>query len=134
MGMIVWFAAVTPQELDRACEEPEFLAEIARGDQSGGYLDKAWDRLQYLFNDADLPVSLTQDGFIIDTEATGWDVDTVQHTAQVFKTTPFEILAGYYWGTPDATLDYLRDYYQVLVRFFTAAAAAGSAAIMFGPA
>lgn len=152
MGLVVSFKTVSPQELDAACEDPRSPAELGRRDrpgEPGGYLDKAWAGLQFLFDEADLPIDLLADGFVIndDVTVTGWDAQTVQRVAKLLQSTPFAQLARYFdpdemsaqavypsiWGGGDS-IGYLRDNYQILVRFFAAAAAAGSAAIMYGPA
>ncbi|MFE9749009.1 DUF1877 family protein [Saccharothrix saharensis] len=146
MGMTLSFTRVTPEELDRAFEEPD-LAEEFVDDENRPYcfLEKSWAGIGFLLRAAGVDVDLYEDGDPIDEEATrfGWSGDMVARTAKALGATPVEVLVSHYdpaelsaeevypmrhlWDADD--LDYLRDNYVDLVRFFAETAAVGGAAI-----
>jgi hypothetical protein len=149
MGMVVSFTRVTPEELDRAMDDAEWAEEhlwdLDR--EPDGYLDKAWDGIQFLLNAAEVPIDLRMDGDFIGEDGclAGWTVGDVENAARHLRATPFEQLARHFdparmtqrdiypaviWERDDDALDYLREHYEILVKFFDAAAASGSAAIM----
>jgi hypothetical protein len=147
--MVISFTQVTPAELDRAMEDPEWtqehLYDLDRTGQPDGYLDKAWDGIQFLLDAAEVPIDLRQDGdFIGEDGLSGWTVDAIEEAAKHLRATPFEQLARHFdparmterdiypgiWAHDDDALGYLRTNYETLVRFFDATAASGSAAIM----
>jgi Domain of unknown function (DUF1877) len=118
-------------------------------DELYGDLDKAWDGIQFLLDRAGVPVELQMGGEYIgeDGELAGWAVDDVKDAARHLRATPFEQLARHFdpvlmmercvyppiWDrdpADDDVLDYLKQSYEVLVRFFDTAAASESAAIM----
>ncbi len=146
MSMVITFFQVTPEQLDKAFADPERAEEyLAEHDEEleSCYLDKAWDGIRFLLSAAEVWIDLYEDGDPIDEECIllGWDAEMVADAAQKLNATPFEKLAEHYdpekmnerktyphvWGDDD--LDYLRSYHEDLVKFFTAAAASGSAAI-----
>ncbi|MFD7918501.1 YfbM family protein [Streptomyces sp. NPDC059740] len=153
MGMYLSFIRVTPQELEEAEKDPA-RAEVflerrhERGaDEPDGGLEKAWAGLEFLLNAAAAGVDLLRDGELIseDGRFSGWTADRVQGAAKRLGDLPFERLARHYdpqrmteedvypgvWQPPGkGELAYLEEHYAVLVGFFTAAAASGSAAIM----
>ncbi|MEU4744913.1 DUF1877 family protein [Actinosynnema sp. NPDC023658] len=144
--MTLSFTRVTQEELDRAFEEPG-LAEEFVDDEGRPYcfLEKSWAGIGFLLHAAGVDVDLYEDGDPIDDEATrfGWSGDMVARTARALGATPVEVLVAHYdpaalsaeevypmrhlWGAED--LDYLRENYVDLVRFFQETAAAGNAAI-----
>lgn len=146
MGMTLSFTRVTPEELERAFEEPD-LAEGFVEDESRPYcfLEKSWAGIGFLLRAAGVDVDLYEDGDPIDEEAVrfGWSGDVVVRTAEALGATPVEVLVSHYdpaklnaeevypmrhlWDADD--LDYLRDNYVDLVRFFQETAAVGGAAI-----
>jgi len=151
MGMVLSFTRVTPEELNKAMADPEwageYLWELDRTDEPDGYLDKAWDGIQFLLDAAKVPIQLRMDGHLIDAEGclAAWTVSDVEDAARHLRATPFEQLARHFdparmagqgiypaiiWERDDDALDYLRENYEALVLFFDAAAASGSAAIM----
>jgi hypothetical protein len=150
MGMVLGFRRVTPEELTRALENPEQAEELVDREilpgEPDGYLDKSWDGLQFLLDEAEVPVDLRIDGEPLDEEAhlAGWDADLVAWAAQQLSATPFEHLARHFdparmmaddrypriWDRGDA-LGYLQAHYEGLVGFLTDVAAAGLAAIRY---
>jgi hypothetical protein len=150
MGMVLGFRRVTPEELTRALEDPELAEELMEREilpgEPDGYLDKSWDGLQFLFDQAEVSVDLRMDGEALDEEAhlAGWDVHLVAWAAQQLSATPFEHLARHFdparmtaddrypriWNRGDA-LSYLEAHYEGLVEFLTDVAAAGFAAIRY---
>lgn len=155
MGMYMSFMRVTPEELEEAETDPEWARDYVddpdRTDELDGYLDldKAWDGIQFLLNRAGLPIELQLDGVFIseDPFLAGWTVDDVKDAARHLRATPFEQLARHFdpaqmtesgiyppiWErdpAEDDVLGYLKEFYELLVRFFDAAAASESAAIM----
>jgi hypothetical protein len=150
MSMTLSFTQVTPAVLAKAKEDPEwadeYLWELDPTGEPDGYLDKAWAGIQFLLDTAGVPIDLRDDGEYLDEEGHlfGWSVHQVHEAAQRLRATPFEELARYYdpalmaeqdiypgiWGRDDTALNYLNEYYEVLLRFFEATAAAQSAAIV----
>jgi len=145
MGMTLSFTRATSEQLDRAYEDPEWAAEFLwEDDVPGCYLDKAWAGIQFLLDEAEVPVDVYEDGNLIDEECVmfGWDPDMVADAARALRDMPFATLAGHYnaekmmaadvypriWAD-DSELDYLRTNYESLVAFFTETAAAGHGAI-----
>ncbi|MBB5913331.1 hypothetical protein BJY24_002198 [Nocardia transvalensis] len=148
--MVMEFHRVTQAELDRIGANPEnvheFLWGLDREGEPDGDLDKAWDGLRYLFESAKLDVDLFLDGRSVPSDSTlsAWDADLVRRTAELLRGTPFDQLAHHFdpevmaaenvyptiWHEGDDALDYLRQNYDQLVRFFDFAAAGGSGAIM----
>jgi hypothetical protein len=151
MGVTLGFTRVTPEDLEKAIDDPEqaeeILERVASEDRAGepdGYLDKAWGGLQFLLDAAKVPVDLRMDGEFIDDEAylSAWDAYVVAETARHLRAISFEDLARHFdpvrmteqdiypaiWERDDA-LGYLKAHYAGLVEFFEAAAAAGAAAI-----
>lgn len=146
MGMTLSFTRVTPEELDRAFENPD-LAEELVDDENRPYcfLEKAWAGIGFLLRAAGVDVDLYEDGDPINEEATwfGWSEDDVARTAKALSATPVEVLVSHYdpaklsaegvypmnhlWDADD--LDYLRYHYVDLVEFFEETAAVGGAAI-----
>lgn len=146
MGMTLSFTRVTPEELDRAFEDPELAWEHV--DDEGRpycFLEKSWAGIQFLLDEAGVSVDVYEDGDAIDEECTlfGWHDDMVAAAAKALGAVPFEVLEGYYdprklsekevypmrhlWDDDD--LDYLRHNYRDLVTFFEETAASGGAAI-----
>ncbi|MCG8926964.1 YfbM family protein [Lentzea sp. CC55] len=146
MSMTLSFTRVTPEELDRAFEDPESAEEFLE-DESRPYcfLEKAWAGIGFLLRAAGVDVDLYEDGDPIDDEATrfGWSEQMIAEAADALGATPVEVLVSHYdpaklsaeevypmrhlWDADD--LDYLRDHYVDLVRFFQETAAVGGAAI-----
>jgi hypothetical protein len=155
MGMYMSFTRVTPEELEKAATDPQWardcVDDLDRADEHDGHLDldKAWDGIQFLLDRAGLPIELQLDGESIseDPYLTGWTVDDVKDAARHLRATPFEQLVRHFdpaqmmksgiypriWDrdpAEDDVLGYLKESYELLVRFFDAAAASKSAAIM----
>lgn len=151
MGLVMSFTRVTPEELERAMHDRpwamkliEFLGELDDPAETRGYLDKAWDGIQYLLDNAGVGLRLQDGGVPIneDNTVTGWRVDRVRETAALLRATPFADLARHFdptemtklevypsnWDADD--LEYLRGNYENLFAFFQACATARSAAIM----
>lgn len=131
--------------------EPESYWDVVdsrdRTAEPSGYLDKAWHGLSYLLGRSGTGINLFMGGDpIANTEGlTAWSAQLVRETAQTLRATPFSTLAAHYEPTAleaagiypnvwaeegDEALDYLREYFDVLVKFFDSAATAGSAAVM----
>lgn len=146
MGMTLSFTRVTPEELDRAFEDPEWAAEqVDDEERPNCFLEKSWAGIQFLLTAADVDVDLYEDGDPIDEECTllGWGQRKVAKTAELLAAVPFEVLEGHYdpealskegvypmrhlWSAED--VEYLRENYAELVEFFAQAAASGGAAI-----
>ncbi|MBB5960601.1 hypothetical protein FHS29_007229 [Saccharothrix tamanrassetensis] len=146
MGMTLSFTRVTPAELDRAFEDPEWAREHLDDEELPYcFLEKSWAGIQFLLDAAEVRVDVYEDGDAIDEECTlfGWSDSMVAEAAKALSATPFEVLAGYYdprklsekdvypmkhlWDADD--IDYLRYNYQDLVAFFEETAASGNAAI-----
>jgi hypothetical protein len=151
MGMVISFTRVTPEALDKAIEDPEWaeahLDDLDTTDEPDGYIDKAWAGIQFLLDAADVPINLRENGEFIGEEGYffGWSAFMVAEAARHLRATPFERLAPHFdpaqmteqdiypsaiWARNGGELDYLRQHYEQLVRFFDAAATSGSAAIM----
>ncbi|MFF3327383.1 DUF1877 family protein [Streptomyces sp. NPDC002889] len=112
-----------------------------------GFLGRDWAGLQYLFDAAEVPVMILDDGSIIDEQGiyAGWDAEAVKSVAEDLRKTAWEDLAGHYdpdqmrdegiypghgyWDRDGNGLDYLEGAHVTLLHFFTTAAASGSAAI-----
>ena len=144
--MTLGFTRVTPAELERAYEEPEWaIDEVDEGERPGCFLEKSWAGIQFLLNAAGVDVDLYEDGDPIDDESVywGWHERKVATTAKLLGATPFEVLASHYdlqklneqavypmrnfWGADD--IEYLRENYVKLVQFFEETAALGDAAL-----
>ncbi|MGI5221826.1 YfbM family protein [Nocardia sp. CA-290969] len=151
MGIVVSFNRVSDAELARVIAEPESYWEVVdsrdRAAEPSGYLDKAWHGLSYLLGRSGTGIDLFMGGDPIEnTEGlTAWSAQLVRETAQTLRGTPFSTLAAHYepttleaagiypniWAAEgEEALDYLREYYDVLVKFFGSAADAESAAVM----
>ncbi|GGX25681.1 hypothetical protein GCM10010341_53710 [Streptomyces noursei] len=153
MGMVISFTCVTPEELDRAEEDPEWARDLLwkidelRPDNPEAYLDKAWAGLEFLFGEADEPLEFLMDGNPIDDEGSlfTWDVESVRDTARRLRALPWERLATHYdpvrmteeevypniWDPEDEDEpEYLKGAYETLVSFFEATARSTSAALM----
>ncbi|MEJ2853273.1 MULTISPECIES: YfbM family protein [unclassified Saccharothrix] len=146
MGMTLSFTRVTPEELDRAFEDPDLAEEFVE-DESRPYcfLEKSWAGIGFLMRAAGVDVDLYEDGDPIDEEATrwGWSAPMVARTAKALSAVPVEVLVSHYdpaklsaegvypmrnmWDADD--LEYLRENYVDLVEFFQETAAVGGAAI-----
>ncbi|MEV5594965.1 YfbM family protein [Streptomyces sp. NPDC052496] len=156
MGMVISFTCVTPEELDKAYEDPrwarEFLDDLQwndrRPDAPAVYLDKAWAGIQYLLDEAEAELDIQTGGFPIGEDGTlsGWDAEAVQEAARELRALPFDRLAAHYdaarmteedvypgvWDEGDGSgeIPYLRANYEALAAFFGAVAGAGAAAVM----
>ncbi|MGV9822969.1 YfbM family protein [Nocardia xishanensis] len=151
MGLVMSFTKVTSEQfnqvLDAGPRADEVLAMIDRSeDDPCGYLDKSWDALRYLLEEASTGVDLFQDGDIVEgQEFSAWSAEVVRSTSERLNETPFDALAAHYhpeamddaniypniWiRDGDDGLSYLRDYYVVLVKFFDDAAKSNCAALM----
>ncbi|MDG4861745.1 YfbM family protein [Streptomyces sp. T-3] len=153
--MTLSFTCVTPEELARALQDPEWAEEYVdeleagelRPDDPDGFIEKAWAGIQYLLSCAGAGIELQMDGDPIDEELTlvGWSAEMVQHAAKTLQTLPFEKLAAHYdpvemqernvypniWThDPEGEREYLEWHYGRLVTFFKEAAAMRYAAIM----
>jgi hypothetical protein len=150
MGVTVSFTRVSPDDLDRGHDDPDWLCdhlyEVDSTDEPGGYLDKAWAGLQFLLDAEDVDIDLrggTYDFIGEDGDLVAWSEYDVEEAAKMLRAMPFERLAQHFdpaemmrqdiypgiWDSDNA-LDYLRSHYEALVRFFDLAATAGSAAVM----
>jgi uncharacterized protein DUF1877 len=150
MGVSVSFARISPADLDRGYDDPEWLMDhLMAVDTTGepdGYLDKAWAGLQFLLDAEGIDIDLrggTYDFIGDDGDLVAWSEHSVEEAAKILRATPFDRLARHFdpaemtrqdiypgiWQRDDA-LDYLRHAYRVLVEFFDAAAQARSAAVM----
>ncbi|WP_067844976.1 YfbM family protein [Nocardia lijiangensis] len=151
MGVILSFTKVTSERLSHLIaagpQAQEELWQLERADDDpSGYLDKAWDGLRYLLEEAETGVDLCDSGVPLDSEEYyGWPADLVGSTAERLRDTPFTALAAHYdpaamdaanvypgiWTRDgDAALGYLRIHYATLAAFFADAAKSGSAAVM----
>jgi hypothetical protein len=136
MGTVVSFKRVSDAQLAQIVADPDQYWEVIDDPDStepDGYLDKAWSGLSELFMSSGTRINLITDGELIDgsEDLFYWSSALVQRTAEKLRDTPFATLAVHYETTPaDDELEYLREYYDVLVKFFGSAAAAGSAAVM----
>ncbi len=150
MGMVVSFRRVTPEELDKARADPFGWHERAPEpgpEEPDGYLDKSWAGLEFLFDQAEVPITLMDPGDLLDDEGAfwGWSVGTVAETAHQLRAAPFEQLARHYdparmteqdiypsiiWERDGDAIEDLRSGHEIMARFFERAAATGSAAIM----
>lgn len=131
------FTRVTPEELERARQDPEWADELI-GDRLGSeldvYIDKSFNDIQDMLDAEGVPVQLYMhlDHIDEDGSMSAWTVDDVQAAATHLSGVQFERLARHLPPdkADDGELDYLREHYGNLVRFFVAAAAAEAAAIM----
>lgn len=149
MSMVATFTQVTPGELQRLQEDPQWLDGLMlvrdeEPDRADGYLDKAWDGLDFLFDAQGVPLRLQEDGAPLGRDMThfGWTAESISKMADLLRQTPFETLAAHYdpeqmnedvygsWADEDDDLDYLRQYYEVLSAFCESSCASGSAAIL----
>ncbi|KOX23515.1 hypothetical protein ADK67_20895 [Saccharothrix sp. NRRL B-16348] len=148
MGMTLSFTRVTPEELDRAYDDPEWALEcVDDEDRPYCFLEKSWAGIQFLLSAAEVDVDVYEDGDALDDEATlfGWSGSMMAAAAKALSAAPFEVLEGHFdprklseaevypmrhmWGDDD--LDYLRENYRDLVAFFAETAAVGGAAIRY---
>jgi hypothetical protein len=136
MGTVVSFKRVSDAQLAQIVADPDQYWEVIDDPGStvpDGYLDKAWFGLSELLMSSGTGINLIADGELIDgsEDLFYWSSALVQRTAEKLGDIPFATLAAHYETTPaDDELDYLREYYDVLVKFFGSAATAGSAAVM----
>ncbi|ADD45847.1 YfbM family protein [Stackebrandtia nassauensis] len=156
MGMYMTFVRLTPAELTKAVNDPEwaeeFVDEFYEDDDIDPLadldLEKSWGGLIYLSDEAGLGLSLLDSGTRIisdDTCIDGWDADEVKATAKALSETPFSKLVAHYnpaammsqevyprvWDAdPEGELESLEWNYRQMVEFFTAAAAANHAVLM----
>ncbi|MER5266091.1 DUF1877 family protein [Actinosynnema sp. NPDC002837] len=145
MSTTLAFTRVSPAELDRAIEDPEWALEHLEEDLPYYSLEKSWAGIQFLLDAAGVAIELNEDGFVIDEESTlsGWTDHMVAEAATTLRATPFEVLATHYdprelsaqevypWRRfwDDDGIDNLRDDYVDLVEFFEETAASGGALI-----
>ncbi|UQS21557.1 MULTISPECIES: YfbM family protein [Amycolatopsis] len=152
MGMTLGYVEVTPQQLDGVLNDGEKAEELydeiaSEDDALNGFVEKAWDGLQYLLDRAGVDVDLRMDGEPIDydgEEYTGFDADLVRSIADALDAAPFEKLAAHYdpadmmarnvypgiWDShAEDELEYLRENYDTLRTFFATAARNGNAAL-----
>ncbi|MFB9905951.1 YfbM family protein [Allokutzneria oryzae] len=153
MGMTLGYVEVTPQQLADVAhdgEKAEELYDEISADETAldGFVEKAWDGIQYLLDAAGVNVELRMDGEPIDydgDEFTGFNPDMVRGIARSLNDAPFERLAPHYnpidmmerqiyprcWDDdPDQSeLEYLRWNYATLRTFFDTVARNGNAAI-----
>jgi hypothetical protein len=136
MGIVTGFTRVTAEEMDRAVADPECvdeILEVERSEDADLYLDKSLPDLDQLLSAAGVPVEFQMNGtplFLPDDQlAWAWSVEEVRDAAEHLRVVTFDRLAQYSDDGP-AELDYLRYYYENLVRFFVVAAEKGSPAIM----
>ncbi|MGI5219360.1 DUF1877 family protein [Nocardia sp. CA-290969] len=137
MGTIVSFKRVSDAQLAKIIADPDNYWEVVDDPDSAetdGYLDKAWSDLSELLMSSGTQIDLGADGELIDgsEDLFSWSPALVQRTAEKLRDTPFATLAAHYENEPvdEDDLDYLHEYYEVLVKFFGSAAAAGTAAVM----
>lgn len=139
MGAVMDFTKVTPEELAWAERHPdeleEFLAAKAESAGLDGYIDKGWREIQEAFDAAGVAVDLRMGGDFMDEEGVyfSWSQQQVAATAELLKAAPFEWLRPHFDAEvieSESVLRYTEGCYRTLVAFFTAAAAAGAAAIM----
>ncbi|ARF58432.1 DUF1877 family protein [Streptomyces gilvosporeus] len=157
MGVSIGFICATTEELNRAEKEPSwadaFLGELYGSDdfpmpdRPYGGPDKAFAGLQFLFDAADVSLDFLMDGFSILEDGTlfGWSAEQIESLARQLRATPWEQLAAHYdpqrmtrenvypntWRfRPEDELEWLKDAYDELVTFLTAAAERGYGAFM----
>jgi hypothetical protein len=149
------YARVTQHELDHVLQEPDWALELLedleeRSDRSFD-VDKAWNGIWFLLSAAGgAPVDVVGGGAAVSDEDLGYGParylapGEVRQGASHLTTVPFDRLADYFdpaqmyadniypaiWND-DHALEYLRGHYEGLVRFFSAAAAAGDAIILW---
>jgi hypothetical protein len=162
--MVADFTRVTPAELERAptdtAEVFEYLDALDKtgdlpAEERGVYVDKAWHALWYLLNEAESPLDLLFDGYVMGDKDADWDgwrpscftVDEVAAAAEFLTATPYERLREHFdaeameaediypsgiWVDEADTVgeEYLKPNYEALVRLFAAAAKAGDAVVM----
>jgi len=151
--MTLGYVEVTPQQLADVLhdgERADELYEEISADETAvnGFIEKAWDGIQYLLHAAGVGVELRMDGEPIDNdgdELSGFGPDAVRDIAQRLNDAPFERLAAHYNPTdmmerkiypriwdddPDQLeLDYLSNNYATLRAFFDTVARNGNAAL-----
>lgn len=139
MGIVVSFERVSEAQLAQILADPVNCWDVMddgrdRSSEPDGYLDKAWQDLSELLESAGTGIDLVADGDLIDGSEYlfSWSSALVRRTAEKLRGTPFTTLTAYAEAATadEAELRYLRQYYDVLVKFFGSAAAAGSAAVM----
>lgn len=143
MGVTMSFTSVSAADLELAMKHKDCAAELLHGftrpeTDPDGYLDKSWAGLKYLLEAADTGIDLfftatplPLDGY------SGWDPDSVAHTAELLRKTSFDTLAAHYdpvamdamgvypriWVRDgNDGLAYLRSHYAHLVEVFAHAA------------
>lgn len=153
MGMTLDYIELTPQQLVDVVHDGEKAFELydeISADETilDGFIEKAWDGIQYLLYAAEVGVDLRMDGEAIDydgDELTAFDAALVRDIAQRLNATPFERLTPHYdpadmmerkiyprcWDDdPDQSeLEYLRGHYTTLRTFFDTVARNGNAAL-----
>ncbi|WP_280420671.1 DUF1877 family protein [Nocardia carnea] len=139
MGIVVSFNRVSEVQLAQILADPDNYWDVIddgryRSSEPDGYLDKAWEDLSDLLGSAGTGIDLISDGDLIDGSEMlfSWSSALVRRTAERLRDTPFTTLTAHSEAAAfdEAELGYLRQYYDVLVKFFGSAAAAGSAAVM----
>jgi hypothetical protein len=135
MGTVVSLKRVSDAQLAQIVADPDQYWEVIDDPDSAepsGYLDKAWSGLSDLLLSSGTGINLIADGELID-GSEGlfyWSSALVQRTAEKLRDTSFATLAAHYENAPADELDYLHEYYDVLMKFFGSAAIVGSAAVM----
>ncbi|WP_084506191.1 YfbM family protein [Amycolatopsis sp. ATCC 39116] len=152
MGMTLGYVEVTPERLDGVMgdsEQAEELYDELSDDETArdAFIEKAWDGIQYLLDEAGVGVELRMDGDPIEhdgDEFNGFPPEVVKSIAESLNAAPFERLAEHYdpadmmargiypriWDThPAEELEYLSENYAKLREFFDAVARDGNAAI-----
>ncbi|OOC02097.1 hypothetical protein B0293_34525 [Amycolatopsis azurea DSM 43854] len=146
MGMCGAYLRVTSGDLRELIEEPDRYweyAEKADGTERAVDVDKAWNALWYLIGRAGFEVDFVLGGTLLgEADSDGppryFSADEVRTISAELSRTGFDKLSegvelsdleaeGIYpsiWDEPEA-LDYVREYYDVLVPFFADAAKAG---------
>lgn len=142
MGMTLWFTPVTPAELDRAAEDPEWAKwNLPNAGRPSCHLGKDWAGLQYLLDEGEVGVDVLMDGEELDEHLSGWSAGLVADAARTLAATPFETLAVHFdpekmmaadvypaaWDGDDR--DVLRELHRELAEFFATVAGRGDAAI-----
>ncbi|GHF12074.1 hypothetical protein GCM10017786_52490 [Amycolatopsis deserti] len=152
MGMTLDYIELTPRQLADVMvdgEKAEELYDEITEDETilTGFVEKAWDGLQYLLDRAGVGVDLRMDGDPIDhdgEEFTGFPPELVKSIAESLNAVPFERLAAHYdpadmmardvypriWDShAEDELEYLRVNYATLRTFFDTIARNGNAAL-----
>lgn len=158
MGMYVSFIRMTPEQLEQATKDPEwvdqYLDDLYDSDAEPlpeGFdadIQKSWSALDHLFGAAGVSFSIQEDGFCVAMGDgwyhNGWSVEEVAAAAKILKETSFDAMAehcdaealssatvypmGHMWDAED--FEGLRDDFEMLQAFFVAAAGSGHGALM----